>query len=418
MTLTHHRTERSELTAATTEPAPEPQGRAPRLPNHLAAADPDPRRPIPLQGTPSLLDWFRVSLAALVISVAAGLALRAVVPAAIPEPVAVEAALPSEVPAIPPPVPIQTPQQATEVAEEPPQDADDPVVDTALPAETVEPIAAAAARIGPAVVKIEHLEGQGSGVIYSTEGYILTAAHVVEGVTTVTIRFADGTRIEGEVLGAHEPTDVAVVKIGADPALPVAELALGAQLQVGQLAVALGSPFGLDLTVTAGILSAVDRLVDDVSMLQTDAAINPGNSGGPLVDGLGRVIGINVQIRTSGGGNDGIGFAVSIDLAKLVADQIVRGGDVQLSFLGVTPAPAPNGDAGVLVEEVADGTAAADAGIEVGDLIVAFDDRPIRDESDLRIRVLNTAPGQTVEIEVLRDGDSLTLTPTLGGAIA
>ena len=168
-------------------------------------------------------------------------------------------------------------------------------------------VADIAAAVGPGVVQIETESGLGSGVIYDAEGFILTAAHVVDTADTdfVTVRLADGRAFEGEIVGTHGPTDVAVIKIDPVEGLKVIELAPADSLQIGELAVALGSPFGLEQTVTAGIVSAVDRIVDGVVMVQTDAAINPGNSGGPLVDELGRVIGINDQIFTRSGGKRG-----------------------------------------------------------------------------------------------------------------
>ena len=171
--------------------------------------------------------------------------------------------------------------------------------------DTSEPAAAVAAAVGPAVVQLELQGGLGSGVIYDAEGYILTAAHVVQGASQINVRLANGIELAGTVVGAHVPTDVAVVKIPASPDLPVAALGLDVEPIVGQTAIALGSPFGLDQTVTAGIVSALNREVNGVGMIQTDAAINPGNSGGPLVDRNGRVIGINDAIRTLSGANDG-----------------------------------------------------------------------------------------------------------------
>ncbi len=279
----------------------------------------------------------------------------------------------------------------------------------------VDPVADIAAAVGPAVVQISTSEGLGSGVIYDSDGLILTAAHVVQGVTNVDIRLFDGRTVPGKVLGTHEPTDVAVIKIDGSPDLPVAQLAVGADIRVGQLAVALGSPFGLEQTVTAGIVSAVDRNVSMVSMIQTDAAINRGNSGGPLVDGSGRVIGINDQIFTSSGGNDGIGFAISIDLVVIVADQIVAGEDVRTSLLGISTVPIGDvSDPGVLVDEITAGSAAQLAGIKVGDVIVSFDGDPVADILQLQVKVLNTPPGTPVDIDLVRDGERLTITATLG----
>ncbi len=277
-------------------------------------------------------------------------------------------------------------------------------------------VADVAAAVGPAVVQLQTGVGVGSGVIYDTDGHILTAAHVVGGRGSVEVRLADGTSVTGEVLGADDGTDVAVVKIPGRADLPTAPLAVGEDVRVGQLAIALGSPFGLDQTVTSGIVSAVDRLLDgNVSFVQTDAAINPGNSGGPLVNARGRVIGINDQIFTQGGGNDGVGFAISIDVAKIVADQIVAGEPVQLAFLGVSTENAL-GTGGVLIDEVVDGSAAAVAGIEVGDTIVGIDGRPVQDIGDLRVRIITTPPGTDVAIDVLRNGQPLTVTATLGVA--
>jgi S1-C subfamily serine protease len=263
-------------------------------------------------------------------------------------------------------------------------------------------------------VQIETAGGLGSGVIYDADGYVLTAAHVVEDSTDVEVRLADGRRVTGTVVGAHEPTDVAVVRIEEDLDLATADLALGAELRVGQLAVALGSPFGLEQTVTSGIVSAVDRLVSGIVMVQTDAAINPGNSGGPLVDADGRVIGINDQIFSTSGSNSGVGFAVSIDLAAIVAEQLRAGEDVRLAYLGVSVGQASAGAAGALVEEVVAGSAAAAAGIEVGDVIVAVDGEPVSTTAALRVAVISRRPGAPVEIDLLRDGEPQTVTAELG----
>ncbi len=276
-------------------------------------------------------------------------------------------------------------------------------------------VADVAAAVGPAVVQLETGFGVGSGVIYDSDGYILTAAHVVGSRGSVDVRLADGRLVEGTVVGTNDRTDVAVVEIAGSPDLPTAALAIGEPVRVGQLAIALGSPFGLDQTVTAGIVSAVDRDLNGVIFVQTDAAINPGNSGGPLVDSQGRVIGINDQIFTQGGGNDGVGFAISIDLAKIVADQLVAGETVQLAFLGVSTTDSA-ATAGVVVDEVIAGSAAEAAGLEVGDTITAIDGRPVQDIGDLRVRIITTSPGTSVSLDVLRNGQPLEVTATLGAA--
>lgn len=279
----------------------------------------------------------------------------------------------------------------------------------------IEPIAEVAAAVGPSVVQLQNNTGSGSGVIYDSAGYILTAAHVVENEQAVTVNLADGRVVDGVVLGTHDTSDVAVVKIDDIGSLPVATLALGIEPQVGQTAIALGFPFGLDQTVTAGIVSAVNRTVNNVAMVQTDAAINPGNSGGPLLDRTGRVIGINDVIFTQGGGNDGVGFAIAIDVAKVVADQIVDGEEPQLAFLGVSTLPNTDGQGGATIQNVVDGSAAETAGLQVGDIITSVDGEEVSDGSELRARIISKEPGTTVTIGVIRDGRELFLAATLGG---
>ena len=281
--------------------------------------------------------------------------------------------------------------------------------------DSAEPVAAIAAHVAPAVVQLETETGVGSGVIYHASGLILTAAHVVDTASEVTVRLFDGRTVAGTVVGLHAETDVAVVRIVEETNLPTAELAVGIDPRVGSLAVALGSPFGLDQTVTAGVVSAV-RTIGGVGMVQTDAAINPGNSGGPLVDRLGRVIGINDQIFTQSGSNEGVGFAISIDIAVLVADQLTAGQEVQLARLGVSSTTLTDGAAGALVQEVAAGSAAAAADLQVGDLIVAIDENVIRNSGDLRAEIISTAPGTVVDLTVLRDGVEIMLQATLGSA--
>ena len=278
----------------------------------------------------------------------------------------------------------------------------------------LEPIAAAAAAITPAVVRLDTGAGTGSGVIYDANGYILTAAHVIGSANSVAVRFADGSSTTGTVLGADDTTDVAVVEIDAGLVPAVAELAVGTDLTVGQTAVAVGSPFRLDQTVTSGIISAVDRIVNSVSMVQTDAAINPGNSGGPLVDLQARVLGINDVIFTNSNDNAGVGFAISIDLAKIVADQITSGQEVSLALLGVSVGSSPAGDAGGLVQLVGEGSAAESSGVEVGDLIISLDGDPIRDSEELRAEVITRAPGTVITLELIRSGERLTLDVALG----
>lgn len=323
-------------------------------------------------------------------------------------------------------VPVATSAPVVEAVEEPTLTSTPPTADTtpqSIPERpslaeipnSAEPVAAIAELVGPAVVQIETGSAVGSGVIYDTDGLILTAAHVVEGSGTVTVRLADGTSTQGTVLGFHSETDVAVVGIPGRPDLPTAELAVGVNPSIGSLAVALGSPFGLDQTVTAGVVSAF-RTIGGVSMVQTDASINPGNSGGPLVDRLGRVIGINGQIFTTTGANEGVGFAISIDLAALVAGQLVAGDEVQLARLGVSASPAADGRAGALVQEVVGGSAADDAGLQIGDLILSIGGRVVTDSGDLRHEILLLAPGTAVDLIIERDSATVTVPVVLGSA--
>ncbi len=296
-----------------------------------------------------------------------------------------------------------------------------------------DPAAAVHAAVAPAVVQIETGSGLGTGFVYDAQGYILTAAHVVSsdsgfGNATadfeaeVTVRLADGTRVRGAVLGSDLNNDVAVVKIDPVEHLPVAALALGELPRVGSIAIAIGSPFGLDQTVTQGIVSAVNRPVPSpnnniVSMIQTDAAINSGNSGGPLADRRGRVIGINTQIRTDTGDNNGIGFAVPIDLAYDVAQSLIRGDAIRLGYLGVRTDDPAFGSSGAMVIRVEPASPAAEAGIQEGDLVVAVNGQAIRGFEELASIIRATRPGEKLDLEIERDGEQMDLSVTVGEAV-
>jgi len=284
-----------------------------------------------------------------------------------------------------------------------------------------EPVADAAAVILPSVVQIQTGTGPGSGlgsgVIYDPDGLVLTAAHVVRGNETVTVRFADGEQVQGTVLGGTEGADVAVVQVDRT-GLPAADLALDDDPVVGQLAIAVGSPWGLQGTVTSGVISAVNQTIPSGgtarAVLQTDAAINPGNSGGPLVDRDGRVLGINVSIFSLSGANDGVGFAVPIDVAHDIAERVVAGEEVRSAFLGVNIEVVESGRAGAVITDVTRDSAAEEAGLEVGDLVVEIDGTLVQSPFDLVAQVQTHQPGSTVDLVVVRDGDEMTLTVTLG----
>jgi S1-C subfamily serine protease len=279
-----------------------------------------------------------------------------------------------------------------------------------------EPAAAVAKALLPTVVEIRHDNGLGSGFVYDSNGYIMTAAHVVDGVDQVDVRLYDGTKLTGRVVGTDDRSDVAVVKVDRT-GLKAAPLAIGKPVQVGQLAVAIGSPFGLNETVTAGIVSATDRVLQDGrEVIQTDAPINPGNSGGLLADRQGRVIGINDAIRPgdNSDGNVGIGFAVPIDLAARSAAAIVQGKQVQTGYLGVSMGDSPSGQDGAVVQDVASGSPAAKAGLQVGDLVTAIDGKTIQSSAEMVAAIRDHKPGDKVSVTVNRGGNQTTISATLG----
>lgn len=292
-----------------------------------------------------------------------------------------------------------------------------------LSGDAAEPAAAVAAALGPAVVQLETQAGLGSGFIYDASGLILTASHVTEGAQTVQVRLADGTRLQGRVVGSDPSTDVAVVKIDPPKDMAVATLATGVKVEVGQTAIAIGSPFGLDQTVTEGIVSAVGRSAETpggvIPAIQTDAPINSGNSGGALADRKGRVIGINDSIATGGSGstgNLGIGFAIPIDIAKDVADRIVAGQSTKAGFLGIEGADASGAHAGAAVTSVSPGSPAAKAGLTSDDVVTAVDGTRVSSMLDLAAAIRTHAPGQQVTLTVLRNGAERTVTVTLTAA--
>lgn len=288
---------------------------------------------------------------------------------------------------------------------------------------TGEPVADIAEAVLPAVVQIEILvgnvpQGVGTGVIYDSSGLILTAQHVVQGLNEVRVRLSDGNKLVGTVVGEDSDNDIAVISIDGGPYV-AAPLALDDKPRPGSLAVALGSPWGLDSTVTAGIVSAVDRTIVSAlgiprSMLQTDASINPGNSGGPLVDRGGRVIGINVSIYSSSGANDGVGFAVPIERAYRVAQALVDGGEFVPGFLGVRLGETTDLSAGAVVTEVTPGTAAEESGIAVGDVVLSINGLLIADPEDLGAQVRGYEAGDEIELVVERDGQARTVMIELG----
>ncbi|HZT40887.1 MAG TPA: trypsin-like peptidase domain-containing protein [Chthonomonadaceae bacterium] len=270
----------------------------------------------------------------------------------------------------------------------------------------------------------------GSGVIVSSDGWILTNDHVVNGADRVTVTLHDGREYVGKVRPDYR-SDLALIKIDAHN-LPTAQFANSDQARVGQWAIAFGSPFGLNDTMTVGIISSLNRSEQITeegqgryypSLLQTDAPINPGNSGGPLVDIYGRVLGIDVAIESPSGANAGIGFAIPANTARYIMEQLMTRGSVTRGFLGLAPKSLTYADQqrygvkeGALVESLQDGTPAAKAGFQPGDVIVRFNGQPVKDEVDLREKVARTAPGADVPVVIRRGGSEQTLHVTLGSA--
>jgi putative serine protease PepD len=284
-----------------------------------------------------------------------------------------------------------------------------------------EPIADVARAVGPAVVLIATEEGEGSGIIYDKSGLIITNAHVVGTATTVQVQLADGTVFDdAQVVGADTVRDVAVVKVSSSKDLPVASFGKTDDVRVGQVAVAIGSPFGLEQTVTAGIVSAVGRVISNqnpVEMIQTDAPINPGNSGGALADKQGRVIGMNTSIRTTGsdGGSVGVGFAVPADTFLAIAGRIVSGQSLAVAYLGIRgSSPTGGGNTGVVISTVSANSPASAAGLKVGDLITALNGTKVTSMLGMSARVQLQKPGDTIELTVERDGSTLKVKVTLG----
>jgi putative serine protease PepD len=286
-------------------------------------------------------------------------------------------------------------------------------------------------------------QGQGSGFVYDSDGHIVTNDHVVEGAQSVSVRFWDGSTYDATVVGTDPSTDLAVIKVDA-PASKLVPLEVGdsTQLTVGESVVAMGSPFGLEETVTSGIVSALNRQMTSPNnftinnSIQTDAAINHGNSGGPLLNGAGQVIGVNTQIRSDSGGSDGIGFAIPSSTVSSIVPQIISSGSVEHAYLGVAVASIPGTvadeiglPAGVEVTEVRQGTPAADAGLKAatgsatvdgqsyptgGDVITAVDGKAITDGAALQSAIDAKKPGDSVSITYSRNGKSTTVQVSLG----
>jgi putative serine protease PepD len=258
----------------------------------------------------------------------------------------------------------------------------------------------------------------GTGFVYDGDGHIVTNEHVIDGASSVSVKLSDGSTWKATVVGSDISSDLAVLKISA-PASKLTPLALGdsSAVQVGDGVVAIGNPFGLDDTVTSGIVSAVDREIsapDSTPIegaIQTDAAINHGNSGGPLFNLEGKVIGITAQIQSESGGNEGVGFAIPSNTVRTIADQLISTGKAQHALLGVNVKTASNG---VGIAQVESGSGAAAAGLKVGDVITAVGSTSVSTAEQLRAVIAAHAPGDKLSLSILRNGKTTTVTVTLG----
>jgi putative serine protease PepD len=264
----------------------------------------------------------------------------------------------------------------------------------------------------------ERQQAQGSGFVYDLQGHVVTNEHVVDGADSVSVRFSDGKTYDANVVGSDASTDLAVLDVDAPAsALEPIKLADSSKVKVGDTVVAIGSPFGLEETVTAGIVSALHRqmtspnnfTIDD--SIQTDAAINHGNSGGPLLNSRAQVIGVNAQIASDSGGSDGVGFAIPSNTTKSIASQLIKSGEVKHAFLGIGLEDASGG--GAEVTQVRANTPAERAGLEVGDVITLVDGETVRTGDQLRALINAKQPGDRITLTYRRGDDTHTARATL-----
>ena len=268
--------------------------------------------------------------------------------------------------------------------------------------------------------------GQGTGFVISPDGYIVTNHHVVGEADKISVKTSDGRTLDAKRIGSDPETEIAIIKVESDNLTPL-PLGNSDQIKVGEWVLAIGNPFGLENTVTSGIVSARGRgnvgIVDYADFIQTDAAINPGNSGGPLLNLDGQVVGMNTAIFSRSGGYMGIGFAIPINMVKYVRDQIVQHGSISRGFLGVgiqnlTPDVAEwfglKDKQGVLVTEVKEGSAADKAGIKRDDVVIEFDGQPVTEVGSFRSRVASTEPGKTINLVLMRNGERIETTVEVG----
>jgi len=282
---------------------------------------------------------------------------------------------------------------------------------------------------GESTSRENNLRSLGSGILINKDGEILTNYHVVRYADTIKVKLADQSEHEARLVGKDERTDLALIKIRkSNGNLPFAKLGASVPLEVGDWVMAIGNPFGLEHTVTAGIVSAKGRVIGAGpydNFIQTDASINPGNSGGPLINSVGEVVGVNSAIFSQSGGNVGIGFAIPIELAKKVVEQLRKNGRVVRGWLGVraqdvTPGIAlslglPRGHTEMaLVTEVTENSPAAESGVKTGDVIIKFNGKPVPKSHDFPVLIAETPPGQRITMKILRDKKEQTIAVKIG----
>ena len=262
-------------------------------------------------------------------------------------------------------------------------------------------------------------EATGSGFVIDGEGRVITNEHVVGAADSVTVVLPGGEERAAEVVGTDRSTDIALLDVTDDDGLTPLTLGATSSLAVGDPVVAIGSPFGLQGTLTAGVVSGLDRQIEAPDgftidgVIQTDAALNSGNSGGPLLDGRGRVVGVNSQIESRTGGNVGIGYAVPVEVVRSVVSQLVEDGSVEHGYLGVQLSE-PDGEDGVQLAQVADGGPADEAGLRGGDRILSAAGEPVDSVTEVRSAVAERRPGAKLELRIRRDGDEQTVVVELG----
>jgi putative serine protease PepD len=285
-------------------------------------------------------------------------------------------------------------------------------------AQTASSVAAVYQRVKDAVVEVETLAGAtGSGFVIDEEGHIVTNQHVVGGADSVSVEFSDGSNVDATVVGTDPSTDIAVLDVDRPSSrLTPLSFAGDGSLQVGNTVIAIGSPFGLEGTLTTGVISALGREIRSPNgfsienAVQTDAALNQGNSGGPVLDSQGRVVGVAAQIRSESGGNVGIGYAIPGDTAQRVARELIEDGSVAHAFLGVS---LPD-DGAATFEDVVEDSPAGRAGLQPGDEVTEVDGKSITTGDELRDAIDAKKPGDKITLTIERDGDERTVQVTLG----